>query len=178
MGTQRYVALLRGLNVGGHNRLAMKDLCAVFTAAGALNVSTYIQSGNVLFDASGEVAKAIISVVPVELKRRFKVQTPVVMRSSRELAAVVAGNPHASISDEAFWHVAFLSAKPTAQAIETFDVARFAPDVVTAKGRELYLTLPNGVGQSKLTNAFFDSALKTVSTLRNWRTVLALNDLI
>lgn len=177
MAAQTYIALLRGLNVGGNNRLAMKDLVAVFEAAGASQVSTYIQSGNVVFDASASVAAKVPGLVSAALEKRHQVRSPVVLRTAKELAAAVKNNPHLSAHDAAFLHVAFLADLPAVIALKAMDTAKFAPDVVAASGRELYLLLPNGVGRSKLTNAFFDSKLKTISTIRNWKTVVALRDL-
>ncbi len=177
MAAQTYIALLRGLNVGGNNRLAMKALSSEFEAAGASNVGTYIQSGNVVFDASASVAAVLAGAVSAALEKRHQVRTPVVLRTAKELAAAVGRNPHLPAHDVAFLHVAFLAETPTKKAVAAVDPARFAPDVFAVVGRELYLLLPNGIGRSRLTNAYFDTSFKTVSTVRNWRTVLALNEL-
>lgn len=177
MEAQTCIAFLRGLNVGGHNRLSMKDLVAVFEAAGARKVGTYIQSGNVVFDASASVAATLPRLVSAALEKRYQVRSPVVLRTAKELAVAVKNNPLLPAHDAALQHVAFLADAPTPLALATMNTAKFAPDVVAALSRELYLMLPNGVGRSKLTNAFFDSKLKTVSTIRNWKTVVALRDL-
>ena len=177
MAAQTYIALLRGLNVGGNNRLAMKELILAFEAAGASKVSTYIQSGNLVFDASVSVAAKLPGLVSTALEKRHGVRCPVVLRTAKELELAVEKNPYLPAHDVAFLHVAFLADTPAPKALAAMDVSRFAPDVLEVVGRELYLMLPNGVGRSKLTNAYFDSSLKTISTLRNWKTVLALRDL-
>lgn len=162
------VALLRGINVGGKNLLPMKALAAVFESAGARDVETYIQSGNVVFtggDAGAKVSKAIA--------KRFGVDVPVVIRTAAEMAAIVKAAPF----DPGTMHVGFLADKPAAAAVKALDPERSPGDTFVVRGREVYLNLPNGVAKTKLTNAWFDAKLATVCTIRNWRTVLALNEL-
>ncbi len=171
------VALLRGLNVGAANRLSMKDLAAAFVDAGATNVKTFIQSGNVVCEATAAVAKALPKTVPELLLARHRVKSPVIVRNARAFRDAVAANPHAGV-DESWLHVSFLASRPSPKALAAVDPRRFAPDVFEAVGAQLYLVLPNGVARTKLTNAYFDSAFSTVSTLRNWRTVKALLELV
>jgi uncharacterized protein (DUF1697 family) len=105
-------------------------------------------------------------------------RVPVVLRSADELAAVVAKNPFVRAgADEDQLHVMFLAAKPTAAQARALDPARSPGDEFALVGRDLYLKLPNGVARTKLTNAYFDKALGTVGTARNWRTVLKLVEL-
>ena len=92
-GEYRYVALLRGFNVGGKNRLPMADLRDIFAAAGCAAVRTYIQSGNVVFDAAHDLAEAVPEIVTLTIRRRFGYETAVVVRSSEELRQVVTSNP-------------------------------------------------------------------------------------
>jgi uncharacterized protein (DUF1697 family) len=97
---------------------------------------------------------------------------PVVLRSAAELRAVVRGNPFLEAgADPATLHVAFLADRPTAAAAASLDPARSPPDAFAVRGREVYLHLPNGGARSKLTTAWLDARLDTVSTVRNWRTV-------
>jgi uncharacterized protein (DUF1697 family) len=170
-----YVALLRGINVGGKNRITMANLTAVFGAAGGSDVRTYIQSGNVVLTADAKTASKLCDAVAARLERDFDLRTPVVLRTSRELAETVERNPffaRGHTADTA--HVMFLADVPSAAAAAALDAKRSPPDAFELVGRDLYLSCPNGLGKSKLTNAYFDSKLKTVSTCRNWRTVLAL----
>lgn len=170
-----YVALLRGLNVGAHNRIGMKDLAAVFQAAGCAEVETYIQSGNVLFEAKAPLASKVPGLVSAALREDFDVASPVVLREAQELAAVVKNNPFLRRGEDvSTLHVGFLATTPEAARVKALDPARSPPDEFQVMGRELYLHFPNGLGRSKLTNAWFDAQLKTLSTVRNWNTVLEL----
>jgi uncharacterized protein (DUF1697 family) len=174
----RYVALLRGINVGGKNTLPMKDLAAMFSAAGCEDVLTYIQSGNVVFNARPAVAAKVPAAVASAILARSGYRVPVVTRSADEVRGVAAKNPFLAGHDPATLHVAFLADKPKAAAVASLDAGRSPPDELIVRGREIYLRLPNGVAPSKLTNAYFDSALGTTSTMRNWRTVLKLLELV
>lgn len=173
MGT--HVALLRGINLAGKNRLPMKDLSALFTDAGCTDVRTYVQSGNVVFQAGPNLARRVPDVIEKAIRERFGISVPVVTRSAAELRKVAKANPFlARDRDTSALHVAFLAAKPTATQITSLDPDRSPQDEFTVLGREVYLRLPNGVGRTKLSNAYLDAKLGTTSTLRNWRTVLNL----
>jgi uncharacterized protein (DUF1697 family) len=170
-----FVALLRGINVGGKNLLPMRDLVAMFERAGCAEVRHYIQSGNVVFRAAGALAARISQVIAGDIERTFRLSVPVVLRSGKELTAVAKGNPHiADGADPAACHVMFLADAPSKKQCAALDPARSPGDSFVAKGREVYLLCPNGVARTKLTNAYFDSALGTTSTARNWKTVLKL----
>ena len=173
-----HAALLRGINVGGKNRLPMKDLAAMFDAAGCGSVSTYIQSGNVLFEASPALARRIPALVGKAISDRFGYRVPVVLRSAVELRRIARGNPFLKAgADLDELHVVFLSDSPSAAMGRALDPDRSPPDEFALRGREIYLRCPNGYGRSKLTNAYFDSKLSTTSTVRNWRTVVKLLEL-
>jgi uncharacterized protein (DUF1697 family) len=170
-----YLALLRGVNVGGKNKLPMKDLAEMFTKAGCTEVRTFIQSGNVLFNAPAKVAKRVAGTVPDQIEKRFGHRPPIVVRTVDQLAVVAAGNPFlAAGATEDRAHVLFLACTPEAARVEGLDPARSSPDAFSVRGAEVYLQLPNGIADTKLTNAYFDSRLATISTGRNWRTVTTL----
>lgn len=156
----------------------MKDLESMFSAAGCRSVTTYIQSGNVVFEASPALAKRLPALIENAIAERFGFQIPVVTRMGQELRAIVRGNPFlkrgAGIET---LHVAFLGERPAAADVKALDTDRSPPDAFVVRGREIYLHCPNGYGRSKLTNAYFDSRLGTTSTVRNWRTVVTLVDL-
>lgn len=170
-----YVALLRGINLGGKNKLPMKDLVAILERAGCVRVRSYIQSGNVVFEAEPELAAGLAARVSAEIEKRFRLRVPVMLRTARELRAVARKNPllEAGASVESL-HVIFLAADPGKSRAAALDPDRSPPDTFIVRGREIYVSCPNGVGKSKLTNAWFDAKLGTVSTGRNWRTVLKL----
>ena len=177
-GEQRYVAFLRGVNVGGKNRLPMADLKNIFTAAGCAAAQTYIQSGNVVFEAAQDFAKRVPEIVTRAIHRRFGYETAVIVRSSEELRQVVASNPFDTSGDPRFLHVAFLDDKPGAEAASRLDPQRSPPDEFVVRGRNVYLHYPNGVARSKLTNEYLAAQLQTTSTMRNWRTVLTLMEMV
>src|SRR5690349_8286262 len=88
-----HIALLRGINLGGKNRLPMKDLAKMFEDAGCTNVRTYIQSGNVVFSASSKLAAKMSEVIPSAILKKFHISVPVIVRSADEFKAIVNGNP-------------------------------------------------------------------------------------
>jgi len=172
----RYVALMRGINVGGKHRLPMKDLAAIFGTCGCEDVRTYIQSGNVVFRAAASLAKQVPARVERAVADRFGFESPVVLRSAAELAAVVDHLPFPK-AEVGIVNVGFLADRPQAVRAGKLDPERSPGDTFVLRGRELYLRLPNGSARSKLTTNYFDSTLGTVSTFRNWRTVLQLLDM-
>jgi len=173
-----HVALFRGINVGGKNRLPMAELTALFSAAGAREVATYIQSGNVAFAAAALALPKIIQRVGRGIASDFGFEPPIVVRTVAELEATVGRNPFLPAEPEDSLHVGFLADRPRPIAVGALDHQRSPGDRFAVVERDIYLCLPNGVGKSKLTNAYFDSKLGTVSTIRNWRTVLALLELL
>jgi uncharacterized protein (DUF1697 family) len=175
----RFLALLRGVNVGGKNALPMKDLAAMFVDSGCTQVKTYIQSGNVVFRAGSRVASKISVTIANQIADRFGLIVPVVVRTDAELRDVIQNNPFLKAGErEDTMHVYFLADSPNAELVSKLDPKRSDIDRFSVRNREIYLHLPNGMGRSKLTNAYFDSKLKTVSTARNWRTVLKLYEML
>jgi uncharacterized protein (DUF1697 family) len=166
----RWVALLRGVNLGARNKVPMAELRALLEAEGYGNVRTYIASGNVLLDGPRARAK-----VAGELERlvadAFGVATIAIMKTPRELAATVAAHPFGAKTSET--HVAFLSARPGKAAAAK--LAGF--DDASLEGGVLYLRLPRGVYGSRLSIARIESLLGVSATLRNWRTVVTLAQL-
>jgi uncharacterized protein (DUF1697 family) len=175
---ETHIALLRGINLAGKNRLSMKALASFFVDAGCGSVATYIQSGNVVFQAPAPLARRIPDLIQKVIQGELGLEVPIVTRTSGELRKVVRGNPFLrSGVDASLLHVAFLADRPTAAAIKSLDPKRSPPDVFAVRGRDIYLQCPNGYGRSKLSNAYFDSKLGTTSTIRNWRTVETLLEL-
>ena len=175
---QRYVALLRGVNVGGRNKLPMADLKEIFAEAGCAAVQTYIQSGNVVFEAAQDLAERVPEIVTLAISRRFDIETAVIVRSREELRQVADSNPFDTSGDPRLLHVAFLQDTPGAEAVARLDPLRSPPDAFAVRGRNVYLHYPNGVARSKLTNEYLAGQLQTVSTMRNWRTVLTLLEMV
>lgn len=167
----RHVALARGVNVGGANKLPMGALREIFEAAGASHVETIIQSGNVVFDAKSEALPGLIAAVRGEIQREYGFESRWVTRSAARWREAIAGNPFlAGEAELSHLHLAALSAAPD-PARSALDPNRSPGDEFRLVGDLVYLRLPNGVGRSKLTNAWFDASLGVVSTIRNWATV-------
>ena len=172
------VALLRGINVGGKNPLPMKDLAQMFRQAGCGSVRTYIQSGNVIFEAPAGATK-VAETVTARIEKQLGYRIPVVLRTADQLRKTIAANPYlAGGADHKALHVYFLAVAPAAHAIAALDANRSAPDTFHVRGQEIYLHLPNGMGRTKLTNAYFDTKLATICTARNWTTVLKLAEMM
>jgi uncharacterized protein (DUF1697 family) len=173
------VALLRGINVGGKNKLPMKDLAALFVEAGCEDVRTFIQSGNVLFTAPPGLLAELPRLAAARIEERFGFAVPVVLRTARQLRETVRDNPFlAEGSPEEMLHVLFLADRPDRKSVGSLDPDRGKPDSFVVHGQDVYLRLPDGVARTKLTNAYFDSKLGTVSTGRNWRTVTKVLELL
>lgn len=175
----RCIALLRGVNVGGRNRLAMRDLTRFIEDLGGTDVRTYIQSGNAVFN----LPKAKHKSFPASLEKRINteagIDSPVVFFDVDSFIRIVEDNPFLARKgiDERELHVALLRDVPKKQAVDSLDPDRSPGDSFEVRGRAVYLHLPNGVARSKLTNQYLDRALRVVSTARNWRTMLKLREL-
>jgi uncharacterized protein (DUF1697 family) len=172
------VALLRGINVAGHNRMAMADLRDLHEALGHRDVRTHIQSGNVIFDDDGDQV-ALGDAIEGAIRERFGLDIPVTLRSPAELRSIVAASPYRALAadDPLRVAIAFFKAAPDPALAGAVDPDTHHPDVFTLTGREIHLHCPNGFGRSKLNNAWLEKQLGVVSTIRNWKTIAALIDL-
>ena len=167
-----YLALLRGINVGGANKMPMKALRALFEDLGHANVRTYAQSGNVIFESPTSTPSKMVAEIEGAVSQSLGVKPSVVLRNRKQLEAVGAGNPFPTEGVKpSFLHVVFLSGPPSTKALQTLDHDRSPPDEFQVIGSEIYLLLPNGAGRSKLTIDYFEKRLGTRATARNWNTV-------
>lgn len=174
-----HVALLRGINVGGKNRMPMAELKRLFEDAGCRDVRHYIQSGNIVLNADARLARRLAGQVGDAIVERFGFAAPLQLRSRAQLRAVVANNPFATRDHSARnLFVMFLANQPTDAALATLDPARSPPDEFAVLGSEIYLHLHNSAAVTRLTNAYFDGRLKTITTSRNWQTVNTLLQLL
>ena len=175
----RYVALLRAVNVGGRNRVPMREL-RVALEPRFDDVSTVLQSGNVLL--TSELPEPTIAAeVGLAIEQSFGLHISVVARSAAEIARVARSNPFLArgvVRDPAWLHVAFLPERPGPEAILTIDHDRSPPDACVVSGREIYLDYQNGSGRTRLTLGYLERRLGVVGTARNWRTVQRLADLL
>lgn len=182
----RYVALLRGVNVGGV-RISMADLRAAVEACGHTEVATYVQSGNVVLTASGRrAAPRLASQVRAAIKERAGIDPPVMVLTANDWDDLVGGNPYPDVTDGTKLHAVIAQEEfsdAQREAAERMrDTVREAGsrDDLTVLGRVMYLHLPDGMGRSKLAEKLSKGARSGHQdvTVRNWRTVLALQEML
>jgi uncharacterized protein (DUF1697 family) len=172
-----YVALLRGVNLGAHNKMPMAALRSLVESLGHDDVRTYIQSGNVVFRSAAKRG-ALAGGLETAIAGEFGVKAAVVLRTERELDKAIAGNPFlAAGADEKTLHVVFLGSAPTKASVNKLDPGRSPPDEFAVGRAEVYLHCPNGFGRSKLSVDWFERILGGPATIRNWRTVTKLAEL-
>jgi uncharacterized protein (DUF1697 family) len=174
-----YLALLRGINLGPKNKIAMPDLTQIFLQSGCSDVRTYIQSGNAIFRALPELAAQVPDLITKEVQWRFGHKVPVLLRTTREMREVVRNNPFRKQgAAEDILHVMFLADLPKPGAAKSLDPHRSLPNQFVVRGKEVYLMFSAGFAQTKLTSSYFDSKLGTIGTVRSWRTVTKLFELM
>ena len=168
----RVVALLRGINLGPNKRIAMAALRSIAESLGHSDVETYLQSGNVVFTPKGR-AKDIGPALSAAILDATGHDVAVVTRTGTELERVLAANPY-PVDDPTRVVVAFLGDAVDLGDLALGDLSGYLPDELTISGREVYVSVPNGQGRSKLMEALTKRTLPTTVTVRNWRTVEAL----
>ncbi|HEX2405363.1 MAG TPA: DUF1697 domain-containing protein [Acidimicrobiia bacterium] len=171
-----YVALLRGINLAGKRKVAMSELRSLLEAAGFEDVSTYIQSGNIVL-RSGKPAVRLRTELEKLIEVRFGFAVPVILRSRKQLDSVIAANPFPEPSDPRLLHVVFLEKAASAAAVKKLAASATGSDEVKSVGKELYLNTPDGFGRSKLAAALAKDPSGITGTARNWRTVLKLAEM-
>jgi uncharacterized protein (DUF1697 family) len=173
-----YVSLLRGINVSGRNRIPMADLRALYEAHGHDDVSTYVQSGNVVSNTSTRSAATVARTIERAISDDLGLEVTVLVRTPSRLATLVDANPlaHGGV-DPTKLHVTFLGSKPARAKVDALDGRRYAPDEFVVVGDTVYLFCPNGYGQTKINNGYFERTLGVAATTRNWKTVNQLLEL-
>jgi len=175
----RFVALLRGINVGGHKRVPMAELRGLCAELGWTNVASYIQSGNLVFDATGKAA-VLEGTLEAALAERFGFEITTLVRSARALRALPATNPFTEAASESPKFVMLLLAKAALDkraAAELAPLARAGEEVVQVPGA-LWLHLPNGAARSKWSPTVLDRCAGSPATTRNWNTLSKLIELL
>ncbi|MNB90709.1 hypothetical protein D3C75_377700 [compost metagenome] len=168
-----YIALLRGINVGGNKIIKMLDLKAMFQSLGFANVRTYIQSGNVVFESDEGSVSLLSGVIERQIHEVFGFEVSVIIRTLAEMENVIANDPFQLSEPEEFkrWYVTFLPAEPSAEALDKLRTYENGPDKVRFVGREMYILYEVSVSQSSLFKVPFDKILGMPITARNWNTV-------
>jgi uncharacterized protein (DUF1697 family) len=171
-----HIALLRGINVGGHAKVAMAELREVATALGLEAPQTLLQSGNLVFRSAGRSAAELETALETAIAAQFGQAIDVMVRTAAEWADAIAANPFpdAARADPSHLLLVALKEAPTPNAEAALRAAIVGREAVSPRGREVYVTYPDGIGRSKLTNTIIESRLGTRGTGRNWNTVLKL----
>ncbi len=170
----RHIALLRGVNLGGHKAVKMAALRECLTELGCVDVQTLLQSGNVVFGGGHRTGSALERWLEDAVAAQLGVRTGICVRSAREWKALIAANPFPEEAkrDPAHLVAVCLKTSPAAGAVDALRSAIIGPERVEGVGRDLYIVYPAGIGQSRLTPALIDSKLGVRGTARNWNTVL------
>jgi uncharacterized protein (DUF1697 family) len=168
------VVLLRGINIGPRNRIAMPALRELLTSAGFDEVRTYVQSGSIVL-RSDATPEQLATECRQQIAKEFDLDIKVVVRTRDELAEVVARNPLGEIAvNPKRYQVSFLSAEPDPEVVRKIGELAAPSEQFVALGRELYAWHPDGVARSKLSARLAGPALKVTATARNWTTVTKL----
>jgi uncharacterized protein (DUF1697 family) len=168
-----YLCLLRGINVSGKNIIKMAELSELMRQEGLQAVKTYIQSGNIVFKS--EIAKADIleEKISSAIKLKFGYEVPALVVDYQSFSTIVALNPFVGELDIKNLHVTILKETPKPELLNTIPNT-IGDDSFQIIGCAIYLNCPNGYGNTKLTNTFFEKKLKQKATTRNWKTCLEL----
>jgi uncharacterized protein (DUF1697 family) len=168
-----YIALLRGINVSGQKKIQMVHLSRLLESLGLNCVQTYIQSGNVVFDTTQSLSERDIETqIQQAIQQEFGFDVPTLVISSDEWADIVHQNPFTTQRsvDPQYVHVTIFDQVPDPHKVLVIESVSYAPDEYIIVGRCVYLYCPNGYGNTRLSNAFFESKLKLKATTRNWKT--------
>lgn len=178
---QKYIAILRGINVGTGRKVPMADLKALCGKLGLIDLQTYIQSGNLVFElANPEPIPALQDRLEQAFTNAFGFDIPVLIRTAEEWAESIANNPFLKEekTDIDRLHLTCLKEVPPPELLEKIKVYQYLPDRYEIIGRDVFIFCANGYGTSKLTNPFFEAKLKTPATTRNWKTVMKLYEMV
>ncbi len=167
------ISMLRGVNVGGHNKVKMEALRALYESLKLRDAQTYVQSGNVIFGTEERDITRLTKRIEDGIEGKFGFRPDVILRTAAEMRGVIAKNPFAKRRgiEPSKLLVSFLASDPGEEAREKVLQIKCDPEELRIDGRELYIHFPNGIGRSKLSWAALDKALKTPGTGRNWNSV-------
>jgi uncharacterized protein (DUF1697 family) len=171
-----YLALLRGINVSGHNMIKMDALKKMLENMGFQNVETYVQSGNVFVDSEEENAASVGFKIKQEISKEFGYDVPVVMVSKGDLELCFKNNPYLKEKDcdTKKLYVTFISKELSSLAINDLKISNFKPDEAAIDNSRIYIKYAVGAGKTKLDQKYIEKKLNAVATMRNWNTVIKL----
>ncbi len=169
---ETYIAVLRGINVSGKNKLKMKEFAEVLQSNGLKNVKTYIQSGNIVFKHQQTTPAFFEELIHKIILDHFGYDVPVIAFNKAYLQGIISSNPFLNFpeTDVTKLHVTFFAGEPDESAHETMLAANFSPDKIMRGNKAYYGYCPNGYGKTKFNNAFFEKKSRVSATTRNWKT--------
>jgi len=176
----KYISILRGINVGGKRKILMADLRALYQSLGFENIVTYIQSGNVIFDAKKKNKNnAFAKKIKQAIADKYGFDVPVIIRKVEEIRGIIDNNPFVKKKGVVIenLHLTFLGDTPAEEHLEKIKTFEYPPDDFKIEGKEVYVFCAGKYHKSKLTNNFFEKKLKVAATTRNWKTVNKLLEL-
>lgn len=172
----KYISILRGINVGGRNKVLMKDLKALFEKAGVKNVQNYIQSGNILFESDGLNSTEFNLKIADDFQKEFGFSVPFITFSSELIQKAIELNPFKSNYPKEQLHLTFLAEEPTLENKEKLAKKEFT-DEHQLIDQLFFIACKNKYSDTKLNNQFMEKQLKVTATTRNWKTVCKLHEL-
>lgn len=176
-----YIALLRGINVSGQKKIIMNDLKQAFLDLGYIDVTTYVQSGNVVFQVEdGDTNEMLLKLqIEKQLKDVFHYDIPVTVLSPDNLKHTASQNPFLSAKNTTIdmLYISFLSDEPTTEHIDLLQSYQNEIELLHFGEKVVYLLYRNGYGRAKITNNFIERKLQVSATTRNWKTVNKLIEL-
>jgi uncharacterized protein (DUF1697 family) len=175
-----YIALLRGINVSGKNTIKMVELTAMMETLKFKNIKTYIQSGNIVFSDNSTDTFKLETKIKAAILKTFGHTVPVLVIAANIFSEVIKKNPYLKEvkSDSAFWHVTLLSDIPEPEKVKLLQTSEYGSTTFKYVNKAIYLYTPDGYGNTKLTNTFIENKLKVSATTRNWKTMLALQEIV
>ena len=177
---EKYIAILRGINVSGSKMIKMDSLKLSMMELNFKKIETYIQSGNLIFEYAKTNQHNLADLIKHKIQESFGFQIPVIVKNAEEMNVVITNNPFVNIHKEAIdkLHVTFLSAEPVNALKYTLTGIKSDSDEFYIDRNVVYLFCPNGYGRTKLTNNYFETKLKIAATTRNWKTVIKVTGIV
>jgi uncharacterized protein (DUF1697 family) len=169
----KYISLLRGINISGQKLIKMPDLVDLYKSIGFQNIETYLQSGNVLFNSKSKEAKEISGIIEKEIKKKFGFDVSVLIKTRNDFKKIIKNNPYLkkSNAETKMFYVTLLFDKPDKELLRKLSNQKTGNDEFFIYVDTVYINCPEGYGRTKVNNNFFEKKLNVTATTRNWNTV-------
>ena len=179
MSRSTFISLLRGINVSGQRKIRMAELKDAYETLDLTKVSTYVQSGNVVFTCKMRSTPKIAALLEQQIESCFGYDVTVLVRTPSDFERIIKSNPFSvqARNDPAKVYVTFLASRSSRAMVKSVEDADTRGDEFSVGQQEIFLHCPNGYGRTKLNNSFFERKLNMAATTRNWKTVKALYEL-